>query len=202
VQAATDLILSYRYFFVFGLAALDGPMASFIVGFFVSSGTLDFIPTYFSLLGGDLTTCVVIFTLGHYFSRRAFVQRILSKAGVSGHVQVIRKLWLEHSIKTMFMSKLAYGLSSAFIVAAGIVGLPWRRFLVLVVGVAALQYVVLLTLATSLGAYLGPATDILGWVKIVIAVIMAIVILYLLVGRRVRKMLTAGDREVDNQAAE
>jgi membrane protein DedA with SNARE-associated domain len=202
VQAATDLILTYRYFFVFGLAALDGPMASFIVGFFVSSGTLDFIPTYFSLLGGDLTTCVVIFTFGHYFSRRAFVQRILSKAGVSGHVQVIRKLWLEHSIKTMFMSKLAYGLSSAFIVAAGIVGLPWRRFLVLVVGVAALQYVVLLTLATSLGAYLGPATDIFGWVKIVIAVIMAIVILYLLVGRRVRKMLTADEREVDSQAAE
>src|SRR4051794_41831473 len=79
------------------------------------------------LLLGDLASCVVIFSFGHYFSRLRFVQRILTKAGVAGHVDVIRQLWLRHSWKTMFMSKLAWGLSSAFLVAAGIVGLPWRE---------------------------------------------------------------------------
>jgi len=210
VEAAADLILTYRYVFVFALAALDGPVASFVVGVFVASGQLDFVATFLSLLLGDVATCIVIFTVGHYFSRLPFVQRTLSKAGVAGHVDVIRNLWLKHSAKTMFLSKLAWGMSSAFLLAAGIVGLPWRRFLPLVVAVAASQYLVLLTLASVLGISVGPASDIFGWLKVAVAVIMAIVLIYLFVGRRVQKMLLAEEaaeekalhREADNPAAE
>jgi membrane protein DedA with SNARE-associated domain len=203
VEAATQLILTYRYLFVFALAAIDGPVASFVVGVFVSSGQLEFLPTFLSLLLGDVSTCIVVFTFGYYFSRLPFVQRILSKSGVAGHVDVVRHLWLQHSAKTMFMSKLAWGLSSAFLVAAGVVGLHWRRFLVLVVAVAAAQYLVLLGLATALGASIGPANDIFGWLKVIVAIVMAIVVIYLLVGRRVRRMLMSGQqREVDSQAAE
>jgi len=210
VEAAADLILTYRYFFVFALAALDGPVASFVVGVFVASGQLDFVATFLSLLLGDIATCVVIFTVGHYFSRQRFVQRVLTKAGVAGHVDVIRQLWLKHTLKTMFMSKLAWGLSSAFLVAAGIVALPWRRFIPAVVGVAASQYLVLLTLAAGLGISIGPANDIFGWLKIIVAIVIAIVLIYLFVGRRVRRMLIAEEvveeeamrRGADKQAAE
>jgi membrane protein DedA with SNARE-associated domain len=194
VEAATDLILTYRYFFAFALAALDGPVASFVVGVFVASGQLEFVPTFLALLLGDLATCVVIFTFGHYFSRLPFVQRMLTKSGLAGHVGVVRHLWLEHSAKTMFMSKLAWGLSSAFLVAAGIVGLPWRRFLVLVTAVAAAQYLVLLGLAVGLGASIGPANDIFGWLKVIVAVVIAIVLIYLFVGRRVGRMLIAEEK--------
>ena len=210
MEAAADLILTYRYVFVFALAALDGPVASFVVGVFVASGQLDFVATFFSLLLGDIATCIVIFTVGHYFSRLRFVQRMLAKAGLAGHVEVVRHLWLNHTLKTMFMSKLAWGLSSAFLVAAGIVGLPWRKFLPAVIGVAASQYLVLLTLASGLGISIGPASDIFGWLKVIAAVIMAIVLIYLFVGRRVRRMLVAQEaseeaalqRGADKQAAE
>lgn len=213
VEWATDLILTYRYVFAFALAALDGPVASFIVGVFVASGQLEFIPTFIALLLGDLSTCLVIFTFGHYFSRLPFVQRMLSKSGLASHVAVIRHLWLEHSAKTMFMSKLAWGMSSAFLVAAGIVGLPWARFLILVTVVAASQYLVLLGLAVGLGASLGPADDIFGWLKVIVAVVMAIVLAYLLVARRMGRLLISEEtraqaaehdakREADRQAAE
>lgn len=205
MEAATELILTYRYVFVFALAALDGPVASFIVGAFVASGQLEFLPTFLALLLGDLSTCVVIFTLGHYFSRLPFVQRMLAKSGIAGHVEAVRRLWLNHTAKTMFLSKLAWGMSSAFLIAAGIVGLAWRKFLVSVTLVAASQYLVLLTLASSLGFALGPASDIFWWLKVAAAAVMAIVLIYLLVGRRVRRMLiaqqTSQEQEVD-QAAE
>jgi membrane protein DedA with SNARE-associated domain len=206
VEAATELVLTYRYLFVFAFAALDGPVASFGVGVFVASGALEFIPTFFALLLGDIATCIVVYTFGHYFSRLRFVQRILTKSGVAGHVDVVRNLWLHHPVKTMFMSKLAWGLSSAFLVAAGVVGLPWRKFLVLVTAVAASQYLVLLSLAVALGVSIGPATDIFGWLKVIVAIVIAIVLIYLFVGRRLRKALvaeeTAGDREVDPRAAD
>jgi membrane protein DedA with SNARE-associated domain len=206
VEAATELVLTYRYLFVFAFAALDGPVASFGVGIFVASGVLEFIPTFLSLLLGDITTCIIVYSFGHYFSRLPFVQRMLAKAGVAGHVGVVRHLWLEHSAKTMFMSKLAWGLSSAFLVAAGMVGLPWRKFLVLVTLVAASQYLVLLSLAVALGAAIGPANDLFGWLKVLVAVVLAILLIYLFVGRRVRRMLIAeevrGEREVDSRAAE
>jgi membrane protein DedA with SNARE-associated domain len=206
VEAATELVLTYRYLFVFAFAALDGPVASFGVGVFVASGALNFIPTFLALVLGDVTTCIVVYTFGHYFSRLGFVQRMLTKSGVAGHVGVVRHLWLEHPIKTMFMSKLAWGLSSAFLVAAGIVGMPWKKFLVLVTAVAASQYVVLLSLAVALGVSIGPATDIFGWLKVIVAIVIAIVLIYLFVGRRLRKALIAEetdeDREVDRRAAE
>jgi membrane protein DedA with SNARE-associated domain len=206
VEAVTELVLTYRYLFVFAFAALDGPVASFGVGIFVASGHLEFIPTFLALLLGDISTCIVVYTFGHYFSRLGFVQRMLAKSGIAGHVDVIRHLWLNHSAKTMFLSKLAWGLSSAFLVAAGVVGLPWRKFLFLVTVVAASQYLVLLTLAVALGATIGPATDIFGWLKVLVAVVLAIALIYLLVGKRMRRMLiaeeVAAEREVDSRAAE
>jgi membrane protein DedA with SNARE-associated domain len=102
----------------------------------------------------------------------------------------------------MFMSKLAWGMSSAFLVAAGMVRLPWRRFLFLMVAVAASQYLVLLTIATAMGAVIGPADDIFGWFKIIVAAVLAIVILYLLVARRLRRTLLGATKEADSPAAE
>jgi membrane protein DedA with SNARE-associated domain len=209
VEAATELVLTWRYFFVFAIAALDGPVTSFIVGVFVVNGTLEFLPTFLALLLGDVSVCIVLFAFGHYFSRLPFVQRILAKSGMAGHVGVVRHLWLNHSLKTMFMSKLAWGLSSAFLVAGGMVGLPWRKFLVQVTGVAAAQYVVLLALAVALGASIGPAEDIFGWLKVAVAVVIAILVFYLFVGRRLRHSLIAQgavsaspESEVDRRAAE
>jgi membrane protein DedA with SNARE-associated domain len=201
VEAATELVLTWRYLFVFAFAALDGPVASFGVGVFVASGALDFVPTFLSLIAGDVTTCIVIFTAGHYFSRRPFVQRMLAKSAIVGHVDVIRHLWLQHTAKTMFMSKLAWGLSSAFLVAAGMVGVPWRKFLVLVVAVAASQYLVLLSLAVALGTTIGPANDIFGWLKIIVAVVLAIVLIYLFVGRRMRRLLIQTEEKVEERRA-
>jgi membrane protein DedA with SNARE-associated domain len=210
VEAVTELILTYRYLFVFALAALDGPVASFVVGVFVASGQLAFLPTFLSLLLGDISTCIIVYTFGHYFSRLPYVQHTLTKSGLASHVDVVRHLWLNHSAKTMFMSKLAWGLSSAFLVAAGMVGLPWRRFLILVTIVAASQYAVLLSLAVGLGASIGPANDIFGWLKVIVAIVMAIGLIYLLVVRRVKKMLIAEEapqaaairQEVDRRPAE
>jgi len=69
---------------------------------------------------------------------------------------------------------------------------------------------VLLTLASGLGISIGPANDIFGWLKVIAAIVMAIVLIYLFVGRRVRRMLVAQEateeavmrREADSQAAE
>ena len=206
MQAAAGFIVTWfaawGYAAVVIIAAIDGPVTSFAAGPFVANGSLAFLPTYLCLLLGDVATCIVIFTFGHYFSRVPFVRRMLNEGGVADHVDVVRRLWLTHSAKTMFMSKLAWGMSSAFLVAAGMVGLPWRRFLLLVVAVAASQYLVLLTIATAMGAVIGPADDIFGWLKIIVAVVLAIVILYLLVARRLRKSLLGATKEADSPAGE
>ena len=202
MEVASELILTYRYLFVFAVAALDGPMAAFVVGFFVASGHLSLVPTYFSLLLGDVLTCIIVFNIGHHGARLALVQKALRKAAFTGHVAVLRIIWHKHAAKTMFLSKLAYGLSTPFLIAAGVVGLPFTKFLPLVVGVAAFQYAVLLTLATFLGQYLGPATDLFWWLKVIATIVVGLVIIYLFVGRRVRKLLLAEEQEADKQPTE
>ncbi len=196
MDAATELILAYRYWFLLPLAFFEGPIVSFIVGFFISTGHLEFLPAYLMLLVGDLVPDVAYYGVGHYGFRLAFVRRTLRRAGL-GREQygVLKRLWHEHSIKTMFLSKLAYGLSTPFLISAGLVALPWRRFVVLVTSISAIQYAVLLTLGYFLGNYIGVAADLFWWIKVIVASAIVAVVIYIFVGRRVRRELMAEAHE-------
>jgi membrane protein DedA with SNARE-associated domain len=60
-------------------------------------------------------------------------------------------MWREHAGKTMFLGKLAYGLSQFFLMSAGLVKMPFRKFMVYALPVTLFQFSVLM----GIGYYLG-----------------------------------------------
>src|SRR3989338_9998595 len=114
------LIIQYRYFILFPLAALEGPVVAFAVGFLVSLGYFNPLLSYSILLLGDLIPDSICYYIGRHGERRALISRYGLKIGITEErFAVIKHLWHEHGFKTMFFSKLAYGFSTIFLIAAG-----------------------------------------------------------------------------------
>lgn len=195
-----QLIIQYRYLILFPLACFEGPLVSLVVGFLVSLGYFNFFAAYFLLVSGDILPDTLYYFLGRYGKRRSLVSRYGHKIGVTEkRFAVIERLWEKHPGKTMFMSKLAYGLSTPFLVSAGLVGLSPKAFFKYALPVTFAQYAILL----ALGFYFGSAYTLVAktfeGVELAIAAIILTAGVYYLLTNFMRKKLIQEEKEEERK---
>ncbi|MDP3935351.1 MAG: hypothetical protein Q8Q46_04010, partial [Candidatus Giovannonibacteria bacterium] len=115
LETITQLLIQYRYLILFPLAAFEGPIVAFVVGILVAAGYFNPFIAYAILLFGDIIPDSIYYFIGRHGERKTFVARYGAKVGITEErFGVIKKLWHHHGFKTMFVSKLAYGLSTPF----------------------------------------------------------------------------------------
>lgn len=156
VDFITQLILQYRYWILIPLSLIEGPVVAFVAGTFAAVGFFNmyFLAALFFVR--DVGLDGIYYAIGHFGAKTAFVQRMLTKIGITpGHLEQVRVLWEKKPFWTMFIGKLSYGIASAFIVVAGTVKMPLRTFFTYGSIVAVLQYGTLLFLGYFLGASFG-----------------------------------------------
>ena len=164
------LLTKYGYFILFPLAAIEGPIVSLVVGFFVRLGYFAFLPAYGILILGDLIPDTIYYYIGRFGNKR----KIMEKYG--SRLNLVEKLWREHGKKTMFLSKLAYGLSTAFLISAGLVNMPLKRFISYTLPITILQYGAIMAIGYYLGSSYQLAAKYIDYAGIIIAVIFVIFI--------------------------
>lgn len=172
-----QLLTHYRYFILFPLAAFEGPIVSLFAGILVSLGYFNPFIAYTILLFGDLIPDTIYYFIGRRENSRIFLTKHGYKVGITEkRFETIEYLWKEHGFKTMFMSKLAYGLSTPFLITAGLSGMPLRRFLLFTIPVTVIQYGIFM----FLGFYFGGSYQIISRyfknAEIVIACLIVVVI--------------------------
>jgi membrane-associated protein len=146
------ILLAYRYWVLFPLAIVEGPMLAFVSGVLVALGYLDPVLTLAILVLGDVIPDTVFYTLGRFWSDRPFVKRIAARLGVTeGHFSDAQQLWNEHPGKTMLMSKFAYGVSAAFLFMAGLMKMPAPKFYTYSVSISIAHYIVIMTVGFFFG---------------------------------------------------
>ncbi len=152
LETIIQLLIHYRYLILFPLAAFEGPVVAFVVGILTAAGYFNPFVAYIILLFGDIIPDSIYYFIGRHGERKTFVARYGARVGITEErFDIIKKLWHRHGLKTMFVSKLAYGLSTPFLVAAGFAGLPARKFYEYAVPVTVAQYAILM----ALGFYFG-----------------------------------------------
>lgn len=178
------LITQYRYLILFPLAAIEGPMVSLVVGFLISLGYLEFLPSYAIFLLGDLVPDSIYYYIGRFGSKR----KIMEKYG--SRLNLMEKLWHEHGRKTMFLSKLAYGLSVPFLITAGLVKMPFKKFISYAFPVTALQYGAILTIGYFFGHSYKLAEHYIEYAYMIMAAVLVIfTISCVLVAKHARKQI-------------
>ena len=194
----TQLIAAHPYYVLFPLAVVEGPIVSFVAGFLISRGYLQPLPTFAILVLGDLVPDIFLYGMGRLRAFASFSRRLAAKIGIGDeHFETLRHVWVAHTMKTMLLVKLAYGLSSAFLVSAGLVRLSWGRFVAAVLIVTVAVRAILTGLGLFLGNSFRMVADTLQVVEIVVAGAIVAAIAYYMVSRHLRaRLLEETGREV------
>ncbi len=197
-DAVTALIIEHRYWILIPLTFIEGPIVAFIAGTLAAVGYFNvyFLAALFFVR--DMGLDAAYYALGYFGGRTRFASRMLGRIGIdSDHLEKVREVWRTRPMITMFVGKLAYGISTAFIIAAGMVKMPLRLFFGYGVMVAILQYGLLLVLGYTLGESAGGTVEkALGHVGYFATVAALLVTLYYVVTWRIRAYLIKRDKEL------
>jgi len=184
------IIIAYRYPILLPLAFLEGPIISLAVGFLVYLGYFHFLPAYLVLLVGDIIPDIFYYYLGRFGNKRKLVQKYGTNSFIAKNAEFIKRIWHEHGMKTMFVGKLAYGLSSPFLISAGLVNLPFKRFISYAIPVTIFQYAVIMAIGYYLGYSYNSAAEYISSAGIIISIIVILAVAIFFTQKYARKKIS------------
>src|SRR6185436_18702154 len=175
-----QLIIEYRYLILIPLSFVEGPIVAFFAGTLASLGYFNIYALSLFFLVRDMVVDVGCYYLGYVGEKTQWVRRLIRRLGVTDeHLDEVRSLWHHHPGKTMFLSKLSYGVAAGFIVVAGLVRMSLRKFMIYGFLVAILHYGVLLVLGYFFGTtFGGTITGILEKIPYVVGGLSIVAIAY------------------------
>ena len=120
----------YKYWVIFPLAALEGPIVTVIAGFLGSLKQLDLRLAYLIIVAGDLVGDSVYYALGRFAYGR-IPEKFLRFLGITpARLELIKHYFTNHPKKTFALGKLSHGAGSATLFGAGMVKYPFGQFLI------------------------------------------------------------------------
>ncbi|MDQ2863123.1 MAG: VTT domain-containing protein [Bacteroidota bacterium] len=175
--AIIDLLYKYKYFLLFPLAIVEGPVLAVITGFLYANKFLNVFIAYPIIVLGDIIGDSLCYMLGR-FGAPEFLKKIIKKVGFNPEkIDAARSYFNNNSIMSVALSKITLGIGFAGIYLAGNAKIPYKKFILICLVTSALQYVVYL----SIGYLFGSAYEkIARYIDFLSALIIVIVITILL----------------------
>ena len=131
-MALDQLILwltQYGYFALFPLAVGEGPIIAVIAGFLASLGLLNFWLAYIIIVIGDLAGDALHYCVGR-FGGRTFIDRWGKYFGLKpGQLAAVEEQFAKRGDKLLFLGKMLQGVGGAFLIAAGLIRMPFVKFI-------------------------------------------------------------------------
>lgn len=194
LAAIIALLEQYRYFVLFPLACLEGPILGFIAGTLIPLGYFYPVPLLATLILADVIPDITYYYLGRWGHNRVWVQKFIAKLRVTPErLDLLHRLWHTHTAKAMLVTKFSYGLSTPLLLTAGLVQLPFSRFWKWSAFLAACQYTVLVSLGYFFGEYFTKVQSSLVRGQMIIAAAAVVFILYYFFTNSIRKKFLKKD---------
>lgn len=123
------LLFTYSYLILFPLVVIEGPVVTIIAGFLVSLGFMDFIPTYLTVVSGDLEGDFLYYSAGRWWLNKTY-KGVLKFFNIN--LKFIHKI--EEALKKnkgpfLFFGKLSHAIGGVILFAAGSAEIPVGDFL-------------------------------------------------------------------------
>ncbi len=149
-------LIESRWLILVPLSFAEGPVIAFVAGTLAAAGYFNIFVLAAFFFGRDMFMDGLYYLLGYYGGRTRLAHRLLAKIGVEeAHLEHVRGLWTRRAGITMLLGKISYGISTSFIVVAGMIHMPLQKFFGWGAVAAVVQYGVLLVLGYFLGGALG-----------------------------------------------
>lgn len=129
LQSVVLFLATYTYAFLLPASIIEGPIITVLAGFLSSIGHLTFWIAYGVIILGDLLGDAAYYALG-YYGREGFIERYGRFLGVTTtRVAYLEKHFVRHSNTTLIAGKFAHGFGPIILITAGMVKMPFWRFL-------------------------------------------------------------------------
>lgn len=180
-------LAEYRYWLIFALTIIEGPVIMTFGGFLLKLGYFSFWPLYLVLMLGDLAADALWYGVG-YWGGHPFVRRYGRWFSISdAAVAKMENAFHDHQGKILFLSKITmgFGFALAILVAAGTTRVPFRRY----ISLNAAGQVLWTGLLMGLGYFFGNLYLVVNESLRIMAVVAFVVVLFAIlmgVGRYLR----------------
>ncbi len=123
------LLYTYSYLVLFPLVVIEGPITTIIAGFLVSLGFMDFVPTYLTVIAGDLAGDMIYYSAGRWWLNGAY-KKVLSFFNLNlKFVQRVETALKKNKGPFLFFGKLSHAVGGIILFAAGSAEIPMKEFL-------------------------------------------------------------------------
>lgn len=147
MESLVLLLTQYRYFILFPLAVVEGPITTIIAGFLASLGLMNVFIVFAIVMAGDIVGDTGVYMIGrsggalfsHYFKKH------------SDKLNKAKKYFEIHRHKAIVLSKLIHGIGITGLFTAGILRIPYKRYITLCFLTTAVQSTVLLIVGVLFG---------------------------------------------------
>jgi membrane protein DedA with SNARE-associated domain len=197
IESITPLIVEYRYWILIPLTFIEGPIVGFIAGALSKLGYFNPFFAFSIFIFRDVLVDNLWYLAGHQGGKTRLANWLLKKVRVTDeHLHSVRTLWDTHGLRTMFVAKLSYGIAQLFLVVAGMVQMPLRRFFRYALIVALVEYGGLFICGYIVGGAFGSMTAVLSNIQWVIAILALVIALYYIFTHFMRRKALEEEREV------
>lgn len=177
IESITPLIIEYRYWLLIPLTFIEGPIVGFIAGALSKLGYFNPFLAFAIFIFRDVLVDGLWYVAGSHGGKTRFSAWLLKKVHITDeHLHSVRKLWDAHGLRTMFISKLSYGIAQLFLVVAGMVGMPFSKYFRYALIVALVEYGGLFICGYVVGGAFGSIAGVLSniqWVVAILALVIA-----------------------------
>jgi len=163
-------LIKYKYWVIFPIATIEGPIITMVSGFLISLGILSFIPTFLVVFAGDMISDSFYFALGA--RGRKFVERIKFLHITEARLEKLETHYEKHPGKTFLISKASYGVGSLFLIAAGASKMVYQKFLEYITPMNAVRSTILLLIGYFLGRAVRYSGTYIGWYTVGVIIIL------------------------------
>jgi membrane-associated protein len=177
------------YTLLFPAVALEGPISTVIAGFLTAQGVMLFSVVSAVVIAADVAGDILHYAIGRW-GRHSFLERWGKYVGVtSERLYKIERHFVNHSGKTILLSKIAHGVGAVFLVGAGMSKMPFRKFALYSIAGTIPKSIVLLLV----GYYFGQAIQGFRHYFHLIALAtlgltVALLLVYILLGKLTKKL--------------
>lgn len=146
-----ELLLTYKYWILFPLTIVEGPIVTIISGFLSTIGVMNAFFVFIIVVTGDLVGDSTAYAFGRWGSGK-LLQSYGHYIGVTQKkLDNAKKIYATNHKKTIFLSKVLYGIGTVGLIAAGSLKIPFLRYIKTCVLITLAQAVVMLIVGVTFG---------------------------------------------------
>jgi membrane-associated protein len=131
------LLTEYKYYVLFPLAIVEGPIIAVLSGLLCLNGFLQAWLVYPILIAGDMIGDSACYWLGRWGKKMGWIGRRLGLQSVK--IDRVRGFIDTHPVRTISLSKVTLGVGVAGIFMAGNARVPYPKFVVICLATSAVQ---------------------------------------------------------------